>query len=83
MYRATRYTSTDPFGSVQRIGANTGHVEAPTLSRDERLLYYHHEVSPRGRRRQISYLLGAPIAPWEPEQDHYSYSHLLFTSPFR
>ena len=43
IYRATRHTATDPFGSGQRIGAITGHVGAPTLSPDERLLYYYRK----------------------------------------
>ena len=41
IYHATRRAKTDPFGTVQHIGAINGHVEAPTLSRDEQLLYYH------------------------------------------
>lgn len=43
IYRATRQSTTDPFRSVQRIGAINGHVEAPTLNPDERLLYYHRK----------------------------------------
>jgi WD40-like Beta Propeller Repeat len=43
IYRAIRHTTADPFGSVQRVAAISGHVEAPTLSPDERLLYYHRK----------------------------------------
>ncbi len=43
IYRATRPTANQPFGSVQPVSAAVGHVEAPTLSPDERLLYYHRK----------------------------------------
>jgi hypothetical protein len=37
----------DPFGEVQRVAAAAGYVEAPALSPDGRVLYYHRRV---GRR---------------------------------
>ena len=41
IYTATRSKTTEPFGRVQRIEAITGFVEGPTLSADEKSLYYH------------------------------------------
>jgi hypothetical protein len=44
IYRAERSDSSQPFGNVQLVAAATGFVEAPSLSRDGRLLYYHHKT---------------------------------------
>ncbi len=41
IYRATRHETGSPFGTPERIEAITGFVEAPTLSPDEKSLYYH------------------------------------------
>jgi Tol biopolymer transport system component len=43
IYRAERSDSSRPFGNVQLVGAATGYVEAPSLSGDGHLLYYHHK----------------------------------------
>ena len=44
IYRAERSDPSQPFGNMQLVGATTGFVEAPSLSRDGRLLYYHHKI---------------------------------------
>lgn len=41
IYRAARNSPTDAFGIPQRVTAITGYVEAPALSSDESMLYYH------------------------------------------
>jgi Tol biopolymer transport system component len=41
IYTARRATISEPFGPVQKIHAITGFAEGPTLSADERSLYYH------------------------------------------
>jgi hypothetical protein len=41
LYAATRTDTSSPFGAPQRIQAATGFVEGPTLSPDEKSLYYH------------------------------------------
>jgi len=45
IYRAERDATSQPFGHVQFVGAATGYVEAPSLSGDGRLLYYHRKTS--------------------------------------
>ncbi len=45
IYRATRTSTTRPFGTAQRIGAITGFAEAPSLSSDGSTLYFHHLLS--------------------------------------
>jgi hypothetical protein len=40
-YRATRVDGSAPFGAPQRVSAVTGFAEGPTLSPDERSLYFH------------------------------------------
>jgi len=41
LYLATRTDASSPFGAPRRITAATGFVEGPTLSPDEKSLYYH------------------------------------------
>jgi hypothetical protein len=41
IYRATRPDNQSPFGTPERVSAISGFVEGPTLSPDERSLYYH------------------------------------------
>jgi hypothetical protein len=41
IYTATRTDSSSPFGAPKKIQAITGFAEGPTLSPDERSLYYH------------------------------------------
>jgi Tol biopolymer transport system component len=41
IYAAWRTSASNPFGSPRRIAAATGFVEAPSLSADEKSLYYH------------------------------------------
>ncbi|MBN2080069.1 MAG: PD40 domain-containing protein [Spirochaetes bacterium] len=41
IYRTTRKSTADPFGTPGRIGAITGFAEAPSLSSDGKILYYH------------------------------------------
>ena len=38
---AVRTDTSSPFGTAKRIRAATGFVEGPTLSPDEKSLYYH------------------------------------------
>ncbi len=44
IYRAVRSAPSLPFGDVQLVGAATGFVEAPALSGDRRLLYFHRHT---------------------------------------
>jgi hypothetical protein len=41
IYVATRNTTSEPFGAPYKIGNINGFVEAPTLSPDDQLIYYH------------------------------------------
>ncbi len=41
IYRADRSEPSQPFSDVELVGSATGYVEAPSLSGDGRLLYYH------------------------------------------
>ncbi len=41
IYRATRADPAAPFSGVQRVSAATGFVEAPSLSADGRVIYFH------------------------------------------
>ena len=41
IYRTTRPDTSSPFGPPQRVSAISGFVEAPSLSPDEKSLYYH------------------------------------------
>jgi len=41
LYAATRTDASSPFGAPKKISAATGFVEGPTLSPDEKSLYYH------------------------------------------
>jgi hypothetical protein len=41
IFTAWRSSTTEPFGAPQRIDAINGFVEAPSLSADEKSLYYH------------------------------------------
>ncbi len=44
IYRAARADSHSPFGGVQRVAGASGFVEAPSLSADGTVLYYHRRV---------------------------------------
>jgi IPT/TIG domain/WD40-like Beta Propeller Repeat len=44
VYRATRASSSEPFGNVEKISAITGFAEAPSLSTDGTTLYYHEKT---------------------------------------
>lgn len=44
IYRATRASAASPFGTPEVVAATTGFVEAPSLSADGRLLYFHRRV---------------------------------------
>jgi hypothetical protein len=44
IYRAVRRDPSQSFGDVQPVAATTGYVEAPSLSGDEHLLYYHRKT---------------------------------------
>jgi hypothetical protein len=44
IYRAARTTKSRPFSQVQRIGAITGTAEAPAISFDGTVLYYHQII---------------------------------------
>jgi hypothetical protein len=41
LYAAARTDASSPFGMARKILAATGFVEGPTLSPDEKSLYYH------------------------------------------
>jgi Tol biopolymer transport system component len=45
IYRATRKDLTEPFDAPQLVEAATGFVEAPSLSADGHLLYFHKQVN--------------------------------------
>jgi Tol biopolymer transport system component len=45
IYRATRTNTTSPFGTPELVTAATGYVEAPSLSADGHLLYFHKWVN--------------------------------------
>ena len=47
IYAATRPNASAPFDTPKKIQAITGFVEAPTLSVDERSLYYHKDENGR------------------------------------
>jgi hypothetical protein len=47
IYRATRASPDGVFGKPERVEAITGFVEAPTISPDECILYYHRKVPGR------------------------------------
>jgi Tol biopolymer transport system component len=47
IYLATRTGTAEPFGKPLRLAALEGFVEAPTLSPDERSLYYHRRDGAR------------------------------------
>ena len=49
IYRATRAGSTAAFAPPQLVSAITGFVEGPTLSPDEKSLYYHRQDTGTGR----------------------------------
>jgi hypothetical protein len=42
--RATRQSTSDPFGAPQQVSAISGFAEAPSLSADGLSLYYHARV---------------------------------------
>lgn len=47
IYRAVRSSVAEPFGLPQRVAAASGFVEAPTLSGDGRVLYFHRRDGDR------------------------------------
>jgi hypothetical protein len=47
IYRAVRADLSRPFGEVERVAGATGFVEAPSLSADGTVLYYHRMVGSR------------------------------------
>ncbi len=47
IYWSTRMAKTEPFQTPVRLAAITGFVEAPTLSPDEKSLYYHRKDNGR------------------------------------
>jgi hypothetical protein len=47
IYRAVRDDLSSPFGGVQRVAGADGFVEAPSLSADGTVLYYHRMVGTR------------------------------------
>lgn len=49
IYRATRASSTAAFAAPQLVSAITGFVEGPTLTPDEKSLYFHRENPGTGR----------------------------------
>jgi hypothetical protein len=44
IYRATRATTSAPFGHVERVAAISGFAEAPSVSADGTTLYYHEQA---------------------------------------
>jgi len=49
IYRSVRHDACSAFSTPQRVSAITGFVEAPTLSADERTLYYHRLNNSTGK----------------------------------
>ena len=49
IYRAARTGPTATFAAPQLVSAITGFVEGPTLSPDEKSLYYHRHNTANGR----------------------------------
>jgi len=47
IYTARRAAKSEPFGEIRRVAAVDGFVEAPSLSPDERSLYYHKRENGR------------------------------------
>ena len=45
IYRATRPNANAAFGTPEPVTAITGFVEAPSLSRDGKALFYHKQVN--------------------------------------
>ncbi len=49
IYRAARTSTSAAFAAAQLVSAITGFVEGPTLSADEKSLYYHRRNTVTGR----------------------------------
>jgi Tol biopolymer transport system component len=47
IYVASRKSTSEPFGEPRKIQAITGFVEGPTLSPNEKSLYYHKKENGR------------------------------------
>lgn len=60
IFRATRASTSKPFGGVERVAAITGFAEAPSISADGSTLYYHEQV---GGEVVIESVTRAPGAP--------------------
>jgi hypothetical protein len=58
VYRASRSRTSKPFGHVQRVGAISGFAEAPSLSDDGTVLYYHQLVGSSFRIMSVSRAVG-------------------------
>jgi Tol biopolymer transport system component len=60
IYRATRASTSKPFGSVERIAAITGFAEAPSISADGTTLYYHELLGSEFQIETVTRTVGAP-----------------------
>jgi Tol biopolymer transport system component len=60
IYRATRSSTSKPFGAVEPITAITGFAEAPSISADGKTLYYHEMVGSEFEIETVTRTAGAP-----------------------
>jgi Tol biopolymer transport system component len=60
IYRATRSSTSKPFGAVEPITAITGFAEAPSISADGTTLYYHEMVAGEFEIETVTRTAGAP-----------------------
>jgi Tol biopolymer transport system component len=60
IYRATRSSTSKPFGGVERIGAISGFAEAPSISADGTTLYYHELVGSEVEIETVTRTANAP-----------------------
>jgi hypothetical protein len=60
IYRATRSSTSKPFGGVEPIGAITGFAEAPSISSDGTTLYYHQQIGSAFKIETVTRTASAP-----------------------
>jgi len=60
IYRATRASTIQAFGHVERIAAITGFAEAPSISADGTTLYYHEQAGGEYQIETVARTVDAP-----------------------
>jgi hypothetical protein len=60
IWRASRSSPSQPFGTPERIAAITGFAEAPSVSADGTTLYYHEQVGSEFRIMMVTRAAPAP-----------------------